>query len=118
MGTYSERIADFAVNLKYQSIPSEVVSKAKLHLLDSIGIAFASRTEPFAKSLDEASKSLVGLQQSTIFGAKRLSSCENAVLVNGALIHGIDYDDTHIPAIIHTSAVVVPTVLACVRQKG
>ena len=113
MGTYSERLADFAVNLKYESIPSEIVSKAKLHLLDSIGIAFASGTEPFAKSLGEASKSLVGLQQSTIFGSKRLSSCENAVLVNGTLIHGIDYDDTHIPAIIHPSAVVVPTVLAC-----
>ena len=113
MGTYSERLADFAVNLKYESIPAEIVSKAKLHLLDSIGIAFASGTEPFAKSLGEASKSLVGLQQSTIFGSKRLSSCENAVLVNGALIHGIDYDDTHIPAIIHPSAVVVPAVLAC-----
>ena len=113
MGTYSERLADFAVTLKYESIPAEIVSKAKLHLLDSIGIAFASGTEPFAKSLGEASKSLVGLQQSTTFGSKRLSSCENAVLVNGALIHGIDYDDTHIPAIIHPSAVVVPTGLAC-----
>jgi 2-methylcitrate dehydratase PrpD len=113
MASYSERLADFAVNLKYESIPSKIVSKAKLHLLDSIGVAFASRTEPFAKSLGEASKSLAGLQQSTVFGTKDPASCENAVLVNGALVHGIDYDDTHIPAIIHPSAVVIPTVLAC-----
>lgn len=113
MSTYSERLADFALNLKYESIPSEVLSKAKLHVLDSIGIAFASGTEPFARSLLSVSKSLGTLPQSTIFGAQNLSCQENAVMVNGALIHGIDYDDTHIPAIIHPSAVILPTVLGC-----
>jgi len=35
-----------------------------------------------------------------------------AALVNGALAHGLDYDDTHAASITHASAVVLPAVLA------
>ena len=46
MSTYWEKIADFAVNLRFGSIPTEVIAKSKLHLLDSIGVGLASIPEP------------------------------------------------------------------------
>jgi 2-methylcitrate dehydratase PrpD len=36
----------------------------------------------------------------------------DAVLVNGALIHGIDFDDTHLKGVIHPTASAAPTALA------
>ncbi len=117
MSTYSEKIADFAVNLRFGSIPPEVIAKAKLHLLDSIGVGFASTSEPFARSIVGALKELSGKRESTIIGDEELSSKEYAACANGALIHGLDFDDTHIPGIVHASSCIVPAVLACGEAK-
>ena len=118
MPTYSERIADFAVDLAFESIPLEVIAKAKLHILDSIGVGFASAQEPFAQSIREAFGGLDGKQESTILGVSKLSSREYAACVNAAFIHGIDFDDTHIPGIVHPSSCIVPTALACGEAKS
>lgn len=117
MSTYSEKIADFAVNLRFGSVPTEVIAKAKLHLLDSIGVGFASFPEPFARPIVKTLKELSGKQESTIIGDEELSSKEYAACANGALIHGLDYDDTHIPSIVHASSCIVPAVLACGEAK-
>jgi 2-methylcitrate dehydratase PrpD len=42
----------------------------------------------------------------------RPSTLEHAAFVNGVLAHGLDYDDTHFPSVLHPSSVVVPAVLA------
>lgn len=113
MPTYADSIADLAVNLRFESIPSEVIAKAKLHLLDSIGVGFAATTEPFAQSVVKTVEELDGRPESSILAAETLLSQEYAACANGTLIHGIDFDDTHIPGIVHPSACVVPAVLAC-----
>jgi 2-methylcitrate dehydratase PrpD len=41
-----------------------------------------------------------------------------AALANGALAHGLDFDDTHAASITHASAVVVPAVLALAERDG
>jgi len=118
MSTYSEIIADFAVNLRFESIPSEVIAKAKLHLFDIIGVGFASISETFAKSIIEVAKELSGKKESTIIGDEELSSREYVACANGALIHGVDFDDTHIPGIVHPSVCIVLAVLACGEVRG
>jgi hypothetical protein len=45
----SRIIARFAHGLRYEDIPSAVIERAKLHILDAIGIAFASSTYDFAR---------------------------------------------------------------------
>jgi 2-methylcitrate dehydratase PrpD len=41
MSTYSEEISSFVSELKYKDIPKEVIYKAKLHLLDTLGLAIS-----------------------------------------------------------------------------
>ncbi len=41
-----------------------------------------------------------------------------AALVNGAMIHGLDFDDTHLAALTHVSTVVVPVALALGQSLG
>jgi 2-methylcitrate dehydratase PrpD len=38
--------------------------------------------------------------------------------VNGTLAHALDYDDTHLPSVLHPSAAVVPAVLAAAEASG
>jgi 2-methylcitrate dehydratase PrpD len=39
-------------------------------------------------------------------------------MINGVLAHTLDYDDTHLPSILHPSASVVPAVLAAAQAAG
>ena len=41
-----------------------------------------------------------------------------AAFVNGVLAHSLDYDDTHLPSILHPSASVVPAALATAQAHG
>ncbi|MCW1537440.1 MmgE/PrpD family protein, partial [Campylobacter jejuni] len=42
---YSEILADFIFNLKYENIPNTVVQRAKELMLDSLGTAIAASKE-------------------------------------------------------------------------
>ena len=41
-----------------------------------------------------------------------------AAFVNGVLAHSLDYDDTHLPSVLHPSACVVPAALAAAQYAG
>jgi len=44
----SDVLAGFALGVRLDDVPDEVIERAKLHMLDAIGIALASSTEEFA----------------------------------------------------------------------
>ena len=114
MSTYSEEISDFALNLKYKDIPQEVICKAKLHLLDSLGIALSFSQDPIIKDIIiKTVKELDQHKESTVINSDLLTSSDYAAFANASMIHGQDYDDTHRPGIVHTSSIVIPTALAC-----
>ena len=48
--TIAESFAQFVATLDYASIPAAVRTQAALHLLDSVGIAFASASFEFART--------------------------------------------------------------------
>jgi len=39
-------------------------------------------------------------------------------VVNGVLVHGLDYDDTHLGGVVHATASLWPTVLAVGARQG
>ncbi|WP_309239968.1 MmgE/PrpD family protein [Actinomadura sp. J1-007] len=42
----------------------------------------------------------------------------SAALLNGTLAHSLDFDDTHLPSVLHPSASVVPAALAAAEAQG
>ena len=38
--------------------------------------------------------------------------------MNGVLAHSLDFDDTHLPSVLHPSASIIPGVLAVAEQTG
>ena len=42
----------------------------------------------------------------------------DAAMVNGVLIHGLDFDDTHPSGVMHCSASAVPTMFAMAHSRG
>ncbi len=112
-GTPAEVLADFSHSLTVSRLPAAVVANAKLRILDTVGIALASTRQDFAGPLlravggwGEAPKA------ATVIGTARRVPAASAALANGALAHGLDFDDTHTGSITHASACVVPPALA------
>ena len=56
--------------------------------------------------------------QSGIMGKADRYPAVSAALMNGTLAHALDYDDTHLPSVLHPSAAVVPAALAAAEASG
>lgn len=108
----AETLARFTAGLSFQQIPPAVVARAKHLMLDAVGIALASTGFDFAHRTLTAMRGLAGEGDTPVIGFPALLPMRDAALVNGVLIHGLDYDDTHIGGVVHLTASLLPTVLA------
>ncbi|HXW31022.1 MAG TPA: MmgE/PrpD family protein [Xanthobacteraceae bacterium] len=107
----SEELAQFALGLSYAEIPAAVRDRGKHLILDSVGIALASTKYPFA-SVSLAALEQLGAGTSPVIGIGRRLALRDAALMNGILIHGLDFDDTHSRGVIHATASSFPCALA------
>ena len=114
----SERIADFTERFALMDVPGEVREHVKLMTLDAIGVAMASYRLPHARAVRAAVLEQGGQPVGTLWGTRRKSSVADAVLANSALIHGMDYDDTHVAGVVHPSASVVATAFTVGEATG
>jgi len=114
----SERLAAFAVSVNHDAVPADVRTRAAHHMLDAAGIALASTRYDFAH------KTLAGLQalgsagDVPVLGMPARMNPRDAATMNGYLIHGLDFDDTHIAGIVHPTASVLPAVLSASAMTG
>ena len=108
----SEIMAEFATNSEFGALPPEVIDYALLCIADSVGIAFASHQFSFAESGIGAMQALGSTGTCSVIGGEQLLSSRDAAFLNGLLVHGLDYDDTHSESIIHCSASALPMALA------
>jgi 2-methylcitrate dehydratase PrpD len=109
---YSQALAKFLCGLKLEDVPQGVVDKAKLVFLDTLGIALASSTMDFGRMVMNVAQKLGGAPASRLIGSPLKVAAANAVLANGTLAHGLDYDDTLEEAIVHTGCCAGMTALA------
>ncbi|HTF93413.1 MAG TPA: MmgE/PrpD family protein, partial [Verrucomicrobiae bacterium] len=118
MEPYSQIIGRFVFDLKLSDIPAAVVEKAKLVFLDTLGIALASSTMDFGAMVSNVALKLGGAEHSLVIGSTRRVAAANAVIANGTLAHGLDYDDTLEEAIVHTGCCAGMTALAVGEEIG
>jgi 2-methylcitrate dehydratase PrpD len=115
----SEDLAQFVGSFSTDRIPAAVTVRAKHLILDAVGIALASTTYDFAHRAITAISGLAGSGDSAVIGMPARLPLRDAALINGILVHGLDFDDTHSGGVIHATASVLPTVLAVgARQRA
>ncbi|GAA1857176.1 MmgE/PrpD family protein [Brevibacterium marinum] len=103
MTSISQTIASAVAGITLADIPQEVQTRARHLLLDSIGVGIAASTTDFA---EVALKGLNSLDSGDVpvIGRTSTLSKSGAAIANGLMIHGHDFDDTHIAAVSHVSA--------------
>src|SRR5438132_12322508 len=121
MAHETETLAAYVAGLTYEAIPPEVVARAKLLILDFLGSAVRARQESESTASIMAMLSTLGLDakgSATVCGDARTYTPPVAALLNGALGHSLDFDDTHADSSLHASAPVVPAAFAVGELMG
>ena len=112
METFAETLASFATALCPARVPPDVAAQAARLLLDTAGVTLAAVPEDFAASMHAVARRLGGPREASLWGAREQVGMAAAVLANGTLAHGHDYDDTLEEAIVHTGSCCVTAALA------
>jgi len=105
-------LANFAYGLAQKDVPREVWNKSVHHIVDAVGLAFASNNFPFAPPALAGIRAAGGSGEATVIGNDFGLSPRDAALANGYLIHGLDFDDTHPASIVHPTVACLPAALA------
>ena len=101
------RIADFAASAVKDGVPEDVLAAARLHFLDAIGVGIAA-----SSVADNATWSQAATPGDASLLGGGTAEAGAAAMINGALIHALEYDDTHIASVVHGSAFAAPLALA------
>jgi 2-methylcitrate dehydratase PrpD len=115
------RLAAFAVACRDSPLPPEVAADVPGRVLDVLGLALAAHADPDADAAPAATRAVRrwgGVGEATAVGAGDRLPAPAAALVNGVLAHALDFDDTHLPSVLHPSASVVPAALAAAEATG
>lgn len=114
--TVTERFTEWAAGLTFTDVPEPARRAAARHLLDGVGTAIAARRQDRTPSFVAVAASLAGPPEACILGSTDRISAPAAAYANGALVHALDYDDTHAAGLVHATAVVLPAAFAVGEQ--
>jgi 2-methylcitrate dehydratase PrpD len=104
---------------KRAGLPAAVAARARLHVLDNIGIALAAHGAlPICDQVLEALGYGGTTGACSVLGREQRLPPAFAAFANSALAHALDYDDIHDVARLHPTTVTLPAALAageCVK---
>lgn len=112
-----QQLSAYIAGALKQSLPKDVVERAKLHVLDTFAaIISGSRLLPGKRALKYV-KSLGGKPEAGVIGTRIVTCAPNAALANGMFAHADEMDDTHPASLTHPGRNVVPAALA-IGERG
>src|SRR3954466_3258023 len=82
-------------------LPDEVVLAARLHFLDAIGVGLASAGSPIGAAYRAYAADVAKGGPATVFGQATGASAADAAMINGGLVHSLEFDDPHTASIPH-----------------
>ncbi len=118
METLLQRFSRFAAELTYEALPATVITSIKERALDTLGLCLAATPLETSRMALNLALSWGGCAEATTIGAPHRLPAPSAGFVNGTLAHSLDYDDTHLPSVLHPSASIIPGVLAVGEALG
>ena len=116
--TVLQEVSRFAAGVRDGKVEDSILQDARRRVMDIIGIALAASGMEPTRVVRAVVESWGGEGQAGIIGSDDRYPASSVALVNGTLAHALDYDDTHLPSVLHPSAAVVPAALAAAEASG
>lgn len=118
MGKAEHALAEFIADFPASRIPPEIRHIAKRLWLNTMGVSLFASKDPAIGILQDLFAAEGGHEKATVIGLGLRTNLRNAALANGFLAHFEDYDDTHLPTVIHTASPIYPAALAIAEEVG
>ena len=112
----SRELIDFVHGLRLETLPPDIVQRAKGVLLDSLGCTLFGSLQPWSKIMADEMLAEGSTGTSTIVGRGKMAAAPAAALCNGTATHGFELDDLLDEAIVHPGAIVIPAALAAAES--
>jgi len=89
----TDTLARFVTETDFASISEKTWANAKMHILDTLGVALAGSKTAVADIAVDYCNKLGASSEASIWGTKAKASASTAAFANGLLSHALDYDD-------------------------
>ncbi|MGH2365680.1 MAG: MmgE/PrpD family protein [Chloroflexota bacterium] len=110
--TITQRLGRFAAETPLKLIPDVVLAQSRRAILDFFGVAIGGADSEPARIARSLTATLGGHEQATVLVTGERTSTANAALVNGLMANVMDFDDTHVPTILHPTSPIMGAALA------
>ena len=95
-GTIAQMLADYAVKLRYDDLPTDVVRTVKRTIIDTIGCAIGGYEAGPSQIAIKLARNVSATPGATIFCSGLKTSHDLAVFANGVMIRFLDFNDGYI----------------------
>ena len=109
----TKTLAKFYAALDYESLPPQVVDRAKYFCLDYLSVELRGSRTPSSLTMQRAVKALSANGSSVVMGTSHSASPEYAALANGTAAHSLELDDVSNDASLHPGVATFPAAFAC-----
>ena len=116
--TLVQALGSFADDVFTRGVAAEVARDVEGRIIDIVGNALAAVGDGPGEAALGYATDVGGHPQAQTLGYATRLPMSMAALVNGTLAHSLDFDDTHLPSVLHPSASVVPAALAVAEHVG
>jgi 2-methylcitrate dehydratase PrpD len=111
------QLAKFARALRFEDLPASVVHEAKRALLNYFGVAIGGWSDPSCVVLATMLDGISGQRQASVVGSSLRLDVLNASFLNAVLANALEFDDTHMPTVIHPAAPIAPPLFALAERQ-
>ncbi|MBU1205633.1 MAG: MmgE/PrpD family protein [Proteobacteria bacterium] len=111
-------LSDFAYELSFKDLSSEIIEKAKISVLDGMGCSLAGRDLPSSQIALKVWKEMRREGPSTVWVNGEKGDQESTAWVNCLHMHSILHDDMQESTVGHMGSFVIPVALATAEQEG
>jgi 2-methylcitrate dehydratase PrpD len=116
--TVSSTLGQFVAAAHWADFPDKLRLAAKRSLLNGMATGLCSANDPVVGTLTRTLQSFSSATDATLIGRPTRMDAASAAFVNAVAINLLDFDDTHLPTIIHPTAPVVAAALALAEWRG
>jgi len=119
MGT--KDVADFISRVNFNELPSDLLTKVKLCMLDTLGAAIAGCNATTVRIIADLVRSTGGIKEATVIGFGLQAPLTGATLVNSALSTVLDTDDgcsSPVGHLGHIGGCIIPAALAVAEREN
>ena len=113
-----QELAQFVDSTTWEDLSPELRHEAKRSILNLMGCCLGAAHEPTVVSAVRVLQATAGAGVATVYGRSERLDGLSASFLNAVSGNFLDYDDTHLPTVIHPSAPVAPPVLALAESLG